>query len=254
MKKIIILVSLIFISLFNLNIYANDEKVVDKTDSLSESEIEELNSEVKALVEKVDFDVVVYFAYEMADVTELADDYFDYNGYGLGNNREGIILCVNYYSRDYTITTSGTKTIELFDDNALNYIYDDITPYLSSDNKVGTVEEFIKDIEYICSDEYSGLKTKDNIKSSLIIGAFGALIISLVTYLILRGQLKTQGIKKEAYDYVNKASVDVFRSGEIFLYKNISRRRIERRQSSGGGSTHISSSGRSHGGGGSHRF
>jgi uncharacterized protein len=254
MKKIIILVSLIFISLFNLNIYANGNKIVDKTDSLSESEIEELNDELRTLVDNTGFDVVVYFAYEMADVTELADDYFDYNGYGLGNDKEGIILCVNYYDRDYTITTSGSKTKKLFNEDALNYIYDNVTSYLSNGNKVGAVREFIEDINYICSDEYSDLRMQDNIKSSLIIGVFGALIISLVTFLILRGQLKTQGIKKEAYDYVNKASVDVFRSGEIFLYKNISRRRIERSQGSGGSGSHISSSGRSHGGGGSHRF
>ena len=254
MKKIIILVSLIFISLFNLNVYANDEKIVDKTDSLSESEIEDLNDELRTLVNNAGFDVVVYFTYEMADITELADNYFDYNGYGLGNDKEGIILCVNYYDRDYTITTSGSKTKKLFNDDALNYIYDNVTPYLSNGNKVGAVREFIEDINYICSDEYSDLRMQDNIKSSLIIGVFGALIISLVTFLILRGQLKTQGIKKEAYDYVNKASVDVFRSGEIFLYKNISRRRIERSQSSGGSGSHISSSGRSHGGGGSHRF
>ena len=254
MKKIVILVSLIFISLFNLNVYANDNKLIDDTNSLSESEIEELNGEIKVLVDRVNFDVVVYFAYENSDVTSLADDYFDYNGYGLGSEKEGIILCVNYYSHEYTITTCGSKTIELFDDNTLNYIYDDITSYLSSDDKVGAVKEFINDINYICGDDYSDLKIQDNIKSSLIIGAFGALIISLVTFLILKGQLKTQRIKKEAYDYMKKGSVDIFRSGEIFLYKNISRRRIQRPQNNGGSRTHISTSGRVHGGGGSHKF
>ena len=75
------------------------------------------------------------------------------------------------------------------------------------------------------------------------------MIISLVIFLVLKGQLKSQGIKNEAYDYMKKSSINIFRSGEIFLYKNVTTRRIERPKNNGGSSMHISSSGRSHGGG-----
>ena len=251
MKKIIILVSLFFISLFNLNIFANDNKVVDETGSLSGEEIEELNSEIKTLIDEVNFDVVVYFTNKEGNVTDLADDYFDYNGYGLNKDLDGIILCVNYYDHECAISTSGANIINLFDDDALNYVFDNVTYYLSIDDKIGAINEFIESVRNVYSDNstYNKLNSEDNIKTSLIIGAFGGMIISLVIFLVLKGQLKSQGIKNEAYDYMKKSSINIFRSGEIFLYKNVTTRRIERPKNNGGPSIHISSSGRSHGGG-----
>ncbi len=56
---------------------------------------------------------------------------------------------------------------------------------------------------------------------------------------------------------MTNSGVDIFRSGEIFLYKTSQTTKIERSDNSssgGGSSTHISSSGATHGGGGSHKF
>ena len=62
---------------------------------------------------------------------------------------------------------------------------------------------------------------------------------------------------KEDNAYMTNSGVDIFRSGEIFLYKTSQTTKIERSDNSssgGGSSTHISSSGATHGGGGSHKF
>ena len=109
MKKILLVISILFLSLFSLPVMANDTKVVDEYGALSDSEREELEGLTKELIGKVGFDVVIYFAdSQNDDITALADDYFDYNGYGLGSDRDGIILCINYTLRDYTTSSSGS--------------------------------------------------------------------------------------------------------------------------------------------------
>ncbi len=266
MKKILLVISILFLSLFSLPVMANDTKVVDEYGALSDSEREELENDVETLIEKVGFDIVIYFAdSQNDDITALADDYFDYNDYGLGSDRDGIILCINYTLRDYTITTRGYDTITLFADDALdNELYANITPYLSDGDSVGAAKAFLSGVEYVYDHpdkyihEYHEPEEEVNpIKTALISGGIGSLIISLIVFLVLRGQLKTQGIKKQANAYMTNSGVDIFRSGEIFLYKTSQTTKIERSDNSssgGGSSTHISSSGATHGGGGSHKF
>ena len=269
MKKILTILCLLLISLFSFPLYANDNKVIDEYDSLSDEEIEDLNNQIKSIIDEVNFDIVVYIAYQdNEDITALADDYFDYNDYGLGNDRDGIILCINYYYRDYTITTRGSSTISLFSDSTLDYIYDDITPCLSNDNVLGAISIFLYDVKDIAKNpvspndpyDYEPSKTSssEHLEQTLLVGLGGASIISLVVFFILRGQLKTQGIKTQANTYMKDSNLNIFRSGEIFLYKTSHTQKVPRNDDhhhgGGGSSVHISSSGASHGGGGSHHF
>lgn len=269
MKKILTILCLLLISLFSFPLYANDNKVIDEYDCLSDDEIEDLNNQIKSIIDEVNFDIVVYIAYQdNEDITALADDYFDYNDYGLGSDRDGIILCINYYYRDYTITTRGSSTIFLFSDTTLDYIYDDITPCLSNDNVLGAINNFLYDVKEIANNpvstyepyNYKPAKTNSNerIQQALLVGLGGASIISLVVFFILRGQLKTQGIKTQANSYMKDSNLNIFRSGEIFLYKTSHTQKVPRNDNNhhggGGSSVHISSSGASHGGGGSHHF
>lgn len=242
---------------------ANDTKVVDEYGALSDSEREELETLCDELIQKVGFDVVIYFAdSQNDDITALADDYFDYNDYGLGSDRDGIILCINYTLRDYTITTRGYDTITLFTDDALdNELYANITPYLSNSDSAGAAKAFLSGIEYVYDHpdkyvyEYHEPEEINPLETALISGGVVSLIVTLIVFLVLRGQLKTQGVKKHANAYMTHSGIDIFRSGEIFLYKTSQTIKIERSSSSSGGSsTHISSSGAIHGGGGSHKF
>ncbi len=267
MKKLFIILCLLFIS---FPIYANDNKVIDEYDCLSETEIEELNDQIKTIIDEVGFDVVVYIAYqEIENVTALADDYFDYNGYGLGSDRDGIILCINYYYRDYTITTRGHNTISLFNDARLDYIYSDVTSYLSNGDTLGAINTFLYHVEdigtspketYIPDVPYDNVSvdTNEHLKQSMLVGLGGATLISIIVFFVLRGQLKTQKIKTEANYYMSDSNVNIFRSGEIFLYKTSHTHKVERNDDhhhgGGGSSIHVSSSGASHGGGGSHHF
>lgn len=262
MKKLIIIFIALLYLLFPLSSLANKTKLVDEYGALSDDEKEDLEKQIEDLIAKTGFDIVVYFAdSEDEDTTALADDFFDYNNYGLGNDREGIIICINYPQRDYTITTSGEKVKGLFTDAALDEeLYANITPYLSDGDSYLAIEAYLEGIEYIYDnpdvyaypyEEYQS--SISPLKLSLLVASCTSLIISIATFFILRGQLKNQHIKRDADQYIYDTHINILRSGEIFLYKTSHTEKIERNDSSGS-SSHISSSGRSHGGGGSHHF
>ena len=41
----------------------------------------------------------------ISSAMEAADDFFDYNGYGLGDDRSGVLLYINMSTRDVWIST-----------------------------------------------------------------------------------------------------------------------------------------------------
>lgn len=272
MKKIITILCLLIVALFACPLYANDTKVIDEYGALDLDDIDYLNSQIHTMIDELGFDVVVYIANDSnGDITALADDYFDYNGYGLGSDREGIILCINYYYRDYTITTRGPKTIALFNDTTLNGIYDELTPYLANDETRQAVSTFLNDVSLVYSypDFYNNDYSNDtqvnpqeakleDLKQAAMIGGISSLLVGVATFFILRGQLKTQKIQTQANQYVTGSRLNLSRSGEIYLYKTSHTVKVvnhdNEHHGGGGSSVHISSSGASHGGGGSHHF
>ena len=59
-----------------------------------------------------------------------ADDFYDYNGYGYGDSRDGILLLISMEERDWRISTCGYG-ITVFTDAGQEYISDKFLPYLS---------------------------------------------------------------------------------------------------------------------------
>lgn len=63
-------------------------------------------------------------------VEEYADDYYDDNGYGYGENDSGILFLVAMDDRQWNISTSG-DAITAFTDAGLAYMEDQFVPDLS---------------------------------------------------------------------------------------------------------------------------
>ena len=87
------------------------------------------------------------------------------------------------------------------------------------------------------------------------------LLASLVYVSRERRKLRSVNARSQASEYYRKGSMDLTESRDIFLYRNVSRTRIQWTTTSSGGHSggggggshvHISSSGHTHGGGGGH--
>jgi len=271
MKKILTLLLIILLaSSFTNTISANDTKIIDEANVLNENEEKDINSLINDFISKTNFDIVIYFTYQnsyydkyafLEAITRLADDTYDHNGYGIGQDHDGLIMCVDVYYRDYTITTCGDTCINTYTDRALDGMYDNISYYLSDDNWANACKEFISSANYVFDNfdyYHQDLEDHDSLKyhiqEALLPSVVAAFVITIVYFFILKGQLKHISEKYDAYTYIKSKNINISRRRDIYLYTNVSRTKIEKPSSSSGSSTHSSSSGVSHGGGGSHRF
>lgn len=241
---------------FSLNVSAEllDKslpRVVDDADILTESEENSLENKIKAITDKYDFDVVLVTADTLSGKTpmEYADDYYDYNGYGANKDRDGVLLLVSMEDRDWWISTTGYG-IKVFTDEGIQKAGREFVSYLSKAEYSKGFESFLNITEdYI-------KKEKNQTKKNILIGISGsfivALIAALITVFIFKSQLKSVKSKTNAASYEVAGSMNLTRSNDVFLYKNVSKTRKAESSSGGGGgsSTHVSSSGTSHGGGG----
>lgn len=277
MKKLLVFILLLLTMSLPFNVLSENDRVVDMALMLSESDRSELTEELDYISSKYDLDVVVYFSTD----TSFGDDenavmieggeFFDNNGYGYGDDHRGILLIVNYATGCFDIITTGSDVMQKYD-GYIEEAYEYIIPYLR-DNPAEAVRTFIEwvDTRFIYEEDYpiydGGdddiiVVEEDNTVKYLVSSGVISAIISSIVMFVLKKQLKTEGKKHNARNYIVPNSFNLTRSGDLFLYRTTTRRRIERNNnnnnhSSSGGGHHVSfssSSGISHGSGGGHRF
>jgi uncharacterized protein len=183
-----------------------------------------------------------------------ADDYFDYNGYGYGSNYDGVLLLISMENRDWHISTCGFG-ITAFSDRALDYIGEEMLSSLSCADYYEAFCTYYENCDYFLAAARNGNPVSPNEpvdiinsgKTILFILGFG-LFIGWFSVSRMKAQLKTIRYNDSASNYVMLNKTRITDRTDNFLYKNVSKTRINNSSSSGGSSTHRSSSGRSHGG------
>lgn len=276
-KKIIgILLTLLFavVSLstfFVLPVSAAEEtlRLVDDADLLSESEESSLLDLLNEISKRQQVDIVVVTVDSMGGESAMvyADDFYDYNGYGFGDERDGILLLVSMEERDWYISTSGYG-ITAITDAGREYISEIFVADLSEGNYAAAFTSFAN----LCDDFVTQAKTGEpydvgNLPGDMaafLVGDFlisfvAAFIIALIATGIMRGQLKTVHFQSEADNYMKQGSMQLTKKNDLYLYRHIDRRKKPENNNTsnpssqgslGGSKTHTSSSGRTHGGGG----
>ncbi|MGN0467481.1 MAG: TPM domain-containing protein [Acutalibacteraceae bacterium] len=223
--------------------------VVDGAGLLTDTQVKELEQTLTALSEKYQLDVAVVTASDLAGKTaeEYADDFYDYNGYGQGENADGLLILYKPGAegeRKLQISTCG-KAIELFPDWAINNILNAVKEEIIDEDYAGAFAAFAKQCEARLEDEL-GPPSVDLIWIPICL-VFGFLI-SLMIMKKKAASVKSVRSKINAADYTG--NIVVTGRADRFLYRNVNKRPIPKDDSSSGSSTHTSSSGRSHGGGG----
>ena len=107
--------------------------VVDRADLLSDSEEQRLIELFERLGSEqgIEIAVVTVNSLEGKSAMDYADDFYDYNGYGVGPRKDGILLLVSMADRDWWITTTGRAMDQLTEDR-FNDMTSSVVPYLSS--------------------------------------------------------------------------------------------------------------------------
>ena len=126
-------------------------RIADQADLLTDTQREKIEDKLAEVRGNRDFDIVIVTAESAQGKSErdYADDFFDYNGYGCGTGRDGVLLFVNMGSRKTWISTHG-EGIRVFTDKGIECILssDGISSYLSRGDYYGAFEHFIE----LCDD------------------------------------------------------------------------------------------------------
>lgn len=254
-------------------------KVYDFANVLTDVEISLLKEKSLNYLSKTGMEMIFVLideTYTDSQIQNFADDFYDYNDFGLDNSSYSGILVVrnvNDYNRYYYMTTSGEAQM-YYDSNRIDNILDDMWDNMHNDNYYdGFIDFYNSSLDYYndgilskyegCHVDYKGdLYDKNNKAVSWDKGIYRApymlaIILSTIVGLIVVKILKSKNkmVKKaiSARDYLNN-KVDFNKKEDNFISTHTSSYTIS--SSSGGGSgssgSHHSSSGFSHGGGGRH--
>ena len=254
MKRIFsCLVLLLITTSFVVTAYADFQNpaIVDDAGYLMQSELASLSKELDKVREKYNFEVAIYTESDMTSgsAEASADDIYDYNGYGAGENDDGIMLYICSDTREYHFTTHG-KGLKYFNANGLAYLESKVVPYLSEDDYYEAFEIFIETTDELLQMAKDGKPYNEKQYSTkYLIGVIIAalLIPLLVAWILMKKKLKKMKTAVEndyAANYIKPGSMRINTSRDLFLYSRITK--TEKPKSNSG--THTSSSGRTHGG------
>lgn len=257
MKKVISLIFACFICLsVTVPCFAaefENPPVVDIAEYLSESEFEALSQKLESIRQEHNFEVAIVTEVEMSgyDAMSSADDIYDYLGYGAGENDDGIMLYICSGTREYWITTH-SDGLRVFNDRGIQYLKNNIEPYLADDNYYLAMDTFADLADELLAMAASGEPyNKKQLSTTYILMVLAVAI--LVPFLIAKmmtnsklAKMKTAVENDYAANYMKPGSKRLDFSRDIFLYSNITRTEKPKNESG----SHTSSSGRTHGGGG----
>lgn len=273
--SIFIAFSMIFCSVFfNLKTIEKSfadgdmEYAVDSAEVLTTDELETLKSKLAQISDEnnIDVGVVTVDYLDGKSAQEFANDLFEQNKFGKGENRDGILLLVATKDREWAMSTHGSAK-EAFNEEGLDYLSGEFLPYLSDDDFYSAFENFADNTRelgamYVEGDPYGedyytddenypidgeeanekGINNEVWIPLSIVMGC----AISLIIMMMYKSQLKSVKSESRADDYL--IDMKLVKSQDIFLYRTVTRTMRPKNtdtggSSSGGGSSYGGSSG-----------
>ena len=225
------------------------EFVADHADLLTDKQEKALAEKLAALSEEYAADFVVLTEPTIfgRPSQAFADDYFDYNGYGQGSDRSGMLVLYvpgPAGEREIAISTRGSL-YDCVSDADSDAIIDTMIPDLINEDYASAFDWFAS-----LSEEQAKEIGKTKMLPILYI-PLSLLIGFAIAFLVLKMQtasLKSIRQERTARYYVQPGSLVLTGSFDRFLYKNVSKTPKQTQSSSSGTSGRVSSSGARHGG------
>lgn len=255
-------------------------KVYDFSGVLSEEEKATLKEKALSFLEETGIELIIVTIdkqYSDSQIEDLADDFFDFNDFGISDKSESYdgILAIrntNNYNRYYYISTSGTAQM-YYDSDRVDDILDDMYDNMHYDHYYDGFIDFINSAKRYYNkgvlpkykgchvDSLGDLYDKDGNpvsweKGVYVLPLIPALLISglVATIVVCILVAKNKMVKKavDAKDYLDEDSIKYTAKNDTFISTHTSSYRISSSSGGGGGGSHHSSGGFSHGGGGRH--
>ena len=222
-------------------------RVVDDSGILTEEQLQDLRDYAKKISDKYGLDVVVNIAPRSGNLTreEYAKLFYEYNGYGLGDDYDGILLTVfkrQGYQSDNCLYASGKgleKLTEVNRERLRGFVQDG----MDGGNYHFTLKRFLQQTDHM---ERTGRVPRSLIYwiFMTVLSAVSGSIFGGVSLLRASMRMAVPKMQENADAYLVPGSLVVKNLGEVFLGSSTTSKYIPPvSRSSGGGSS--SSSGRS---------
>lgn len=265
-----LLTSALFVCTALLPVFGDYTDNVIDFDNIIGGDIAALQERINDVFDDYDLDIAIVATNDVDGKSsqDFADDYYDENGYGVGSDNSGLLLLIDLDNRNIWISTTG-KAIDIFTDDRIDTMLDDIVPYASDGDYYNGCESFIDNVIHYANlgvpdgqyrqDEYGHithykptylqrLKAQSTNPITYILPVVIGLLAVMIASYNQKGKVTATGA---TYEVGN--SFKLHRKNDVFMRKSVTTAKKSSSSSSSGGrvsSTRTSSSGTSHGGGG----
>lgn len=252
---------------------ADGDRVFDRAELFTASEVQELEQEIQAFQEETGMDFVIVTSNEShkGSAQQIADAFYEQGGFGLDEEKSGILYYIDMDDRYHYLSTTGAM-IDYMTDARIENAIDEVTRYLSAGAYAQGASQMISIVrQYVRAgipegqyryDVFTGQRltarhkalTKNEIILALVIG----FAVCLIYVACVRSRYSLKGSTYH-YSYQDNGAMKLIDQEDTYLRTTTTRVRKpdppENTGSHGGGGgsgVHTSSSGTSHGGGGGH--
>ena len=183
--------------------------------------------------------------------------YYSDNNLGYGADRSCVILLVSVGDREMDLGYWGFADYALTEYGAATLVDKYIVPHLSNNQYYEASEAFLVNVVDFFDKAKAGKPFDRNndpevmrkaLMTKLGVSAVISLLIALLVCFMWKSQMKSAKLARTANQYIPAGGFNLTGRQDLFLYRTVTRRKIERSTSSGGGS----GMGSSRSGGGGH--
>ena len=268
MKKTAMILLVILSILLLLPITASAEgisHVIDGASILSEAQRLRLDRQANELSSKYHCEIIVITVENMRDYGFTDIEEFSYSLYvefdlGYGVDRDCVLLVLSLSDREYDFRIWGDWTHTAFTLYGIDKLIDDhLLAELENNNYYQAFLALYDRAElYFQMAEngrpFSAKNDPDRVPGKILIIILASFVPAFLVCSGWKGKMKTAKIATTANNYIPDGGFRLIEQGDIYLYRTVSRTRIERTSSSSSSSSRASSGGRGGSSGRSGRF
>ena len=241
----------------------HSDNVKDYLNFLTIEEVNVIQERVENVVQDFNLDIVMVITADTQGKSsrDFADDYYDHNGFGVGEDYSGLLMLVNMEGREVWISTTG-RAIDIYTDGRIAAMNDSVASFLTQERYYEACADYVNiaadyaargvpegqyRIETPASNTY--MNRVSNLAKSWLV-ALVCLIIAVIA--TITASLSNKGsVTINSQTYEENGSFELCSSNDDYIRESTTRIIIPSSSSSSiGSSTHRGSSGRTHGGGG----
>lgn len=184
------------------------------------------------------------------DIEDVADRLYRENGLGLSEGQDGVLLLLSMDDRDYTIYNAGTFAGGALTDYGAAELSLSFLDNFRENDWNGGIADFLRYSSQLMLDARDGKILTAQIESDSLPedefllmrwGILGLLVISAlvggIVILVLRGQLRSVAVKREANSYVLPGSFQIRQRSDLYTHTTRTERKIEKSSSHSGSSS-----------------